>query len=99
MPATALAAVASFEQILLCKYPVPFFRKVEVTFFQGDNLLHNNDLCASSTLTKNTTFKGLLRMISSDEKAIIKLIRRGIHRIFAIFWHTEIHQLGISRYL
>ena len=85
MPAATFTAVASFKQILFGKHPVPFFRKVEVTFFQGDNLLHNNGLYAYNALLKNTTFKGNIGSTIPCGAVVVWVRLPFIHRKFAIF--------------
>lgn len=85
MSAATFTAVAAFQKVLFGKHPVPFFRKVEITFFQGDNLLHNKGLCTVTVLLKNTTFKGNNEMFIVDADALTDMSDAGIHRIIANF--------------
>lgn len=84
MPAAALATVASLEQILFGKYPVSFFGKVKITFFKGDNLLHNNGLNAKNALLKNTIIKAIMLMFFHRHQVNRYAFSERIHRNIGI---------------
>ena len=66
MPATALAAISPFEQVLSCKNPITLRAPVIISFFQGYSLIHKRLLLSGISTSKiSNGFK-----IGMDERAL-----------------------------